>query len=141
ATYNELHPRLSPDGRWLAYVSNESGRNEVYMQPYPSLDRKIQLSDEGGYQPIWSPDGKTIFYRSGVNMMAVDVSGTGNSISASRPRTVFSESIGYGKGFRHWGYDIAPDGRFLVTPVESEFFPREIDVTFGLFEELAKSGI
>ncbi len=60
--FDEQYPRLSPDGRWLAYGSNESGRFEVYLRAYPSVERKQQVSSQGGYMPVWSADGDELFY-------------------------------------------------------------------------------
>ena len=64
---------FSPDGHWLAYVSNESGRPEVYVQPFPGPGGKWQISTEGGTEPAWNRNGKELFYRSGNKMMALDV--------------------------------------------------------------------
>jgi Tol biopolymer transport system component len=136
APYDEILPRLSPDGRWLAYTSNETKSYEVYMQPYPSLDRKFQLSVDGGGQPVWSRDGRTLFYRDESVVLAVDVDTTGSEPRISKPRTALDQPIGFGKGTAHWGYDIAPDGRFLVTPPESKFFPRRLDIIVGWSNEL-----
>ena len=59
----EAQADISPDGRWLAYVSDESGRFEVYVRSYPDLERKWQISSDGGVEPAWSPDGRELFYR------------------------------------------------------------------------------
>ena len=69
----ENDPHFSPDGHWLAYVSDESGRSEVYVQPFPGPGRKQPFSSEGGNIPVWSPDGGELFYRQGRQMMAVTV--------------------------------------------------------------------
>ncbi len=69
----ESGARLSPDGRWLVYVSNESGQNDVYLRPFPALDRRWTISTQGGTQPVWNPNGREIFYRSGDKMMSVEV--------------------------------------------------------------------
>ena len=65
-TANEMAPEFSPDGRWLAYVSNQSGRNEVYVQPYPGPGERHLISTNGGNQPAWSPNGRELFYVQGV---------------------------------------------------------------------------
>jgi len=136
APYDEILPRLSPDGRWLVYTSNETKAYEVYMQPYPSLDRKFQLSVDGGGQPVWSHDGRTLFYRNESVVLAVDVDTSGSEPRISKPRTALDQPIGFGKGTAHWGYDVAADGRFLVTPPESKFFPRRLDIVVGWSNEL-----
>jgi Tol biopolymer transport system component len=61
--FDEEHPILSPDGHWLAYVSDESGPSEVYVRSYPELGRIVQVSSEGGMEPLWSPDGGTLYFR------------------------------------------------------------------------------
>jgi Tol biopolymer transport system component/tRNA A-37 threonylcarbamoyl transferase component Bud32 len=71
--FDEAVPRFSPDGHWLAYISNESGRYEVYVQPYPGPGGKWQISTEGGMEPVWNPNGRELFYRSGDKMMVVDI--------------------------------------------------------------------
>ena len=62
-----------PDGHWLAYVSDESGRFETYVQPYPGAGGKTPISTDGGTEPVWNPKGRELFYRSGNKMMAVDI--------------------------------------------------------------------
>jgi Tol biopolymer transport system component len=70
---NEFAAQFSPDGRWLAYVSDESGRNEIYVQPYPGTGGKWQLSTNGGTEAVWNRNGRELFYRSGNAMMAVEI--------------------------------------------------------------------
>ena len=86
--FNEGAPRFSPDGRWLAYISDESGRYEIYVQPYPGPGGKWQISTEGGTEPVWNPNGRELFYRSGDKMMAVDIA-TQPSFAAGKPRMLF----------------------------------------------------
>ena len=74
--YNERAAHFSPDGRWLAYVSDESGRDEVYVRPYPGPGSLTPISTEGGAAPVWSPTGAELFYRQGTRMMAVAVETT-----------------------------------------------------------------
>ena len=62
---NEYAPRFSPDGHWLAYTSDESGRPEVYVRPFPGSGQRVQISTGGGYQAVWSGDSRHLFYRSG----------------------------------------------------------------------------
>ena len=71
--FNEGEPMFSPDGRWLAYGSDESGRPEIYVQPYPGPGGKWQISAEGGTEPAWNHNGRELFYRQGNKMMAADV--------------------------------------------------------------------
>jgi Tol biopolymer transport system component len=111
-------PAFSPDGRWLAYLSDESGRPEVYVQPFPNKSGKWQISPEGGNQPVWSPDGKELFYMSVDNkLMAVDVR-TASGFEAGTPRVLFESRSKSVTGRR---YDVSPDGkRFLVNSVIGE---------------------
>jgi hypothetical protein len=70
-TFSEAQPTLSPDGKWLAYTSNESGRNEVYVSPFPKVDEdRVLISNAGGDRPLWSHDGKELFYVGGVTRPA-----------------------------------------------------------------------
>ena len=86
--YNESSPKFSPDGRWLAYVSDESGRWEVYVQPFPGPGGKWQISTEGGTEPVWNPAGRELFYRMGNRMMAVATT-LQPAFSADKPRVLF----------------------------------------------------
>jgi serine/threonine protein kinase len=120
--FEERYPEISPDGHWIAYTSDESGRNEVYVQPFPGLGAKWQVSNDGGAEPIWSRDGRELFYRGywdqPVNQaFVVDVQ-TGSIFSAGKPRLLFSIQGYMGMSpIRTW--DISPDGRrFLVVRME-----------------------
>jgi serine/threonine-protein kinase len=111
----EAGARLSPDGRWIAYVSNESGRNEVYVRAFHGADRRPQVSSDGGSQPVWNPNGKEIFYRIGDRMMAVGVAVVGNELQLSAPQQLFSRPYAYGAGITIANYDVTKDGqRFLM---------------------------
>jgi eukaryotic-like serine/threonine-protein kinase len=87
--FSEGAPAFSPDGRWLAYGSNESGRPEIYVQPCPGPGRKWQISAAGGTEPAWNRNGRELFYRDGNRMMVVDVDISASpSSSAGKPRRV-----------------------------------------------------
>jgi Tol biopolymer transport system component len=109
--FNERHARLSPDGRWLSYTSNESGTDEVFVRPFPSLAGKWQASTHGGRQAVWAPNGRTLYYRGEKKLMAVDIA-AGATPQLGTPRPLFDD-VYYSKGENHMGYDVAPDGRFL----------------------------
>src|SRR5437762_6529613 len=79
---------FSPDGRWLAYASNETGRYEVYVQPFPGPGGKWQISTEGGREPAWARSARELFYRNGGKMMVADVL-TQPTFTAARPRMLF----------------------------------------------------
>ena len=135
--FDELAPRFSPDGRWLAYISDESGRVEVYVQPYPGPGGKWQISTEGGAEPAWNPNGRELFYRSGDKMMSVDIA-TQPGFAADKPRMLF-EGRYEPPPFPIANYDVAPDGqRFLmVKPSEQEQSAlTQINVVLNWFEEL-----
>ena len=137
--FNESVPQFSPDGRWLAYVSNESGRNEIYVQSYPGLAGKWQISTEGGQEPVWNPNGRELFYRSGDKMMSVGIN-MKPDFSAGKPKVLFE-----GQYLRTPGqspnYDVSRDGkRFLMLkPSDSaEAAPTQINVVLNWFEELKR---
>ena len=135
---SEWGPMFSPDGRWIAYTSDESGQLEVYVQPYPKSSGKWQISNDGGRDPVWSPDGGTLFYRNGSKMMAVHVM-TGPSFTPDRPRLLFERE--YGSHPAGWlTYDISSDGqRFvMVQTSEEEEIPAQINVVLNWFEELKR---
>jgi Tol biopolymer transport system component/predicted Ser/Thr protein kinase len=135
--FNESVPRFSPDGRWLAYISNESGRFEIYVQPYPGPSGKWQISTEGGTEPVWNPNGRELFYRSGGKMMVVDIA-TQPSFTFGKPRMLF-EGQYQPSPVPAVNYDVSPDGqRFLMLkPSESaEAAPTQINVVLNWFEEL-----
>ena len=108
----ESLPRLSPDGKWLAYQSSETGRFEIHVRPFPERGSRVQVSDDGGTEAVWSRSGRTLHYRgpSG-EIIAVDVT-TGAVFSIGRRRVVLRGN--YLTDASHANYDVAPDGRFLV---------------------------
>jgi len=109
--FNEVPARFSPDGRWVAYVSNESGQNQVYVVPFPGPGGKWQISTQGGASPVWRPDGKEIFYMADdARLMAAAVSFTASGMEIGSERPLFQLRPGGPRSF----YDVAPDGRFLV---------------------------
>jgi serine/threonine-protein kinase len=133
-------PAFSPDGHWLAYVSNESGRPEVYVQPYPGPGGKWQVSTEGGTEPAWNRNGRELFFRSGNKMMAADVA-TQPSFSAGKPRLLFERPY-LRSDFPLVGtaYDVSTDGqRFLmVKETEQASSATQINIVQNWFEELKR---
>jgi serine/threonine-protein kinase len=110
----EGSPHLSPDGRWLAYQSNESGQPEIYVRRYPELDRAWPVSEGGGVQVRWSPTGRELFYRGGGRVMAVAFDGSGREPELGRPRALFVDVYDFGQGLSIPNYDVTRDGRFLM---------------------------
>jgi eukaryotic-like serine/threonine-protein kinase len=137
--FNETVPRFSPDGRWLAYISDESGHYEVYVQPYPGPGGKWQISTEGGTEPVWNPSGRELFYRSGDKMMAVDIA-TQPVFAAGKPRMLFQGPY-LPTPLTNPNYDVSQDGqRFLMLkPSESTgAAPTQINIVLNWFEELKR---
>ena len=117
---NEFVPRLSPDGRYVAYVSDESGQNEVYVQPFPEGGSKVTVSSNGGAKARWSRDGKELFYVEGETLVAVSVS-SGSSFSVGSATRLF-EHPGLRLGGNYPPYDISADGqRFILAEPVGEF--------------------
>jgi serine/threonine-protein kinase len=115
--FNEAYPELSPDGRWIAYTSNESARNEVYVRPFPGPGMKHPVSSQGGREPLWARNGKQLFYRWQDQVWAVDVR-TDGGFTTSKPRLLF-ERPGYSPATAIRGYDLSQDGqRFLMVKLE-----------------------
>jgi Tol biopolymer transport system component len=137
-TFNESVPRFSPDGRWLAYVSDESGHWEIYVQPYPGPGGKWQISTEGGTEPVWNPNGRELFYRTGDKMMVVDIA-TQPSFTAGKPRVLF-EGQYLPTPVTFPNYDVSPDGqRFLMLKEgERATSATQINVVLNWFEELKR---
>jgi serine/threonine-protein kinase len=134
--FNERSPMFSPNGRYIAHVAFESGKFEIYVRPFPGPGAKTQISTEGGTEPVWSRDGKKLFYRQGDKLMAVDVH-TEPTFTAGVPRKLFEghyEPTQTGNS----GYDVSPDGtRFLMVQSPApEQAPTQINVVLNWTEEL-----
>jgi serine/threonine-protein kinase len=117
--YNVDAGTFSPDGRSFAYVSDESGRFEVYVRPYPGSGGRVQISTGGGTEPLWSPDGQELFFRNGDEFLAVEIA-KGAVLEAGRPHVLFSRRNSSGGSGIRYGviarYAVSPDGkRFLMT--------------------------
>jgi eukaryotic-like serine/threonine-protein kinase len=121
--FNESQGQFSPDGKWMAYVSDESGASQVYVQSFPTLTGKWQVSPDGGSQPRWRRDGKELFYLSvDRKLMAVTVK-TGDVFEAEAPRALFDTTLPYLASRQT--YSVSPDGqRFLLNaPVDTPSSP------------------
>jgi len=135
--FNEGDPQFSPDGRWIAYVSDESGRDEVYVQPYPGPGGKWQASRDGGTEPVWNHNGQELFYRTGNKMMAVEIM-TQPSFGLGNPRMLFEGPYALSPGVSS-NYDVSPDGqRFLMLKPneQTQSSPTQINIVLNWFEEL-----
>ena len=138
----ELGARVSPDGRLVAYSSDESGRREVYVEPLRGARERVQVSTEGGSQPAWSPKGSRIFYRQGNTMMAVDFV-PGERVAVGKPKKLFDGGwelgVGRNAGLDDASFAIMPDGeRFLMVRYEPAAIPTRINVILNWLEELKR---
>jgi serine/threonine-protein kinase len=132
--FDERSPRFSPDGKWLAYVSDESGRDDVYVQPFPGPGPKWLVSTDGGIDPVWSKDGRELFYRHDDQMMAVSVT-TRPEFSAGRPVRLFE--IRFDAGDNGPNYDVGPDGKWFVVPRSDQApAPGELHLVLNWFDEV-----
>jgi serine/threonine-protein kinase len=137
--FDEYMPALSPDGRWIAYVSVESGREEVYVRPFPETDRaRWQVSTAGGAGPAWSHSGRELFYVDRTDsLIALGVTGTTDFQVASR-RALFGTRPFVLLPF-HRSYEVTPDDRFLMLQRSRAIGPEanRLTVVLNWFEELA----
>ena len=129
----ERFPRLSPDGRWLAYESDEAGQAEIYIKPYPGLEGKQQVSIDGGNFPVWSSTGEELFYRDGRALVVARIR-TNDGLAIGGRKVLFESSF----DVLNYFFDVAPDGltflmlRPAVAPVD------ELIVVENWFEELER---
>jgi len=138
-TFNDDTPMISPDGRALAYVSDETGRPQVYVRPLSETGIRIQVSAEGGVEPVWSRDGDELFFKSGGRMLAVPVETHGQL--AVGPQAVLFESDFVVTSVVPGApsYDVAPDGRFLmVVRTGEQPLPRQLEVVLNWGEEVRR---
>jgi serine/threonine protein kinase len=135
-----VHPEISPDGRWLAYTSNETGRYEVYVTSFPIPGKRIAVSNDGGGEPLWAPNGRELYYWSLSNQLMSAGIRSGATLSAERPRLLFECRATHIIPVRF--YDITPDGtRFLIGRAASEIKPLEVtrlNLVQNWFEELKR---
>jgi len=133
----EEHPIVSPDGSWIAYTGRGSGQDEIYVRPFPNVDdRRWQVSNGGGAEPLWAPDGRELFYTTNRAIMVVPID-VDPTFRPGSPEVLF-ESVDYYFVAAGRHYDIAPDGkRFLMikSPMRNE---ARIIVVQNWFEELKR---
>jgi serine/threonine-protein kinase len=148
--FRELNAEISPDGRWIAYQSNESGRDEIYVRPFPTVNEgRWQVSTGGGSRPLWARNGQELFYltAAGDALMSTPVSGS-SSFKTGNPAKVFETTAYYvplASAANSPGrtYDVSPDGRrfLMIKPVagaEQNTAPQSITVVQNWFEELTR---
>jgi len=138
--FNESHASFSPDGRWIAYVSDETGMGQVYVIPYPGPGRKIPVSTDGGRQPRWNPAGGELFYVSGNRMMSVAVDTT-DGFGLEVPEGLFTHdalSQSSSANADAYQYDVSPDGQafVLLAPFDVDAEPQQLRVIVNWTAEL-----
>ena len=137
--FDEYDAVISPNGKWLAYTSNETGSEEVYVRPFPGPGGKWQMSATGGANAVWAPNGQELFYRARNAMMVVALD-TEPQFKAAKPRVLFTGLIEEIGANMFAGYAVASDGqRFLmVERTKAEARPDRIHVVLNWFEELKR---
>jgi Tol biopolymer transport system component len=146
----EGSPKFSPDGRWLAYCSMESGKPQAYVQAFPGPGPKIQISTDGGTDPVWKRTGGELYYRNGDSMMVVNVS-TAPSFTAGRPRELWRGHYSHGMstscdppGATSSNYDVTADGkRFLMVKDDDQdrTASKRVVVVLGWARELSRMAV
>jgi dipeptidyl aminopeptidase/acylaminoacyl peptidase len=131
-SFDERQGQFSPDGRWVAYTSNESGRHEIYVRPFLGSGEHWKVSTAGGLQPRWSSDGRELYYIApDARLMAAPITVNGATVEPGTPVALFQTRI-YGGGDPDlgigWGYDVARDGRFLINVTAGEAIASPITV-------------
>jgi serine/threonine-protein kinase len=141
--FSEQYPEISPDGKWLVYASDESGRLEVYVRPFPGPGKAVQISKDGGFSPAWSPQGDEIFFRWRKEFFAARFEVSGETFTAFEPVKLFEGD--YGSIIAVRSYDVANDGRFVMIKrpdqadleiAVDQFFPPQVKIVSNWFEEL-----
>ena len=128
--FNEIQSRVSPDGRWVAYASDESGTWEVYVQSFPTPGGKQVISLRGGGEPVWRHDGRELFYLSADRtLMAVEVSAVGDTLRVSSPRALFKPPVTGALNDYRSHYAVTSDGqRFIIDAVDADSTQQPITV-------------
>jgi dipeptidyl aminopeptidase/acylaminoacyl peptidase len=129
--HEESTPRLSPDGRWLAYVSNQSGHDEVFVSPVANPERAYPISTGGGAEPVWGPTAQELFYRNSEGMMIAVLEGTAGR--ASRTRLLFKGEFAGGT-LDSSNYDVMPDGQRFIMIQSRSAAPASLHVLMNWFD-------
>jgi Tol biopolymer transport system component len=135
--FEEWGAIFSPDGLWIAYVSDEQGQYDVYVQPYPRTGQRWRISTEGGEEPVWSRNSNELFYRNGNKWLSVTYAATPTFIP-DMPQVLFE---GYYVNVAGWSYDVSLDGqRFLLLKKSQGVSTRtHLNVVTNWFEELKRN--
>jgi hypothetical protein len=135
--FNEGEPAFSPNGRWVAYMSDQTGQPEIWVRPFPGPGSPIRVSARGGQEPIWSRDGKELFYQERAKLMAVEVIAQEPELRLRPPQALFEGGFVPGSPTVPRTYDVAPDGRFLMMD-PSEAPPASLVLVQNWIEELKR---
>ena len=136
--FSEAEPAISRNGRWVAFVSDQTGTPEVWIRPFPGPEPPVRVSPNGGHDPVWSHDGKELFYQAGTKMMAVDLTETGTDLQWKPPRELFDGGfVAYVPGSPRT-YDVARDGRFIMTEPNEAAEPPTLVLIRNWFDELKR---
>ena len=136
--FSEGWMEFSPNGHWVAYTADESGRWEVYVQPFPGPGAKVPISSEGGTEAVWSRTGEELFYRNRDKMMAVTVT-MEPAFTAEKPRVLFEGRYVLGPVPGMVNYDVSRDGqRFLMVKILKESPPAHLDIVLDWFSEVSR---
>jgi Tol biopolymer transport system component len=111
---NESDAKFSPDGHWLAYVSDETGRDEIFIRPVGGSGGRKQLSSEGGTRPVWAPNGRALFFMKGDQLATIPLDGQGNSASPEQILFTAAKFQQMQIDSRWTSYDIMPDGQHFI---------------------------
>jgi eukaryotic-like serine/threonine-protein kinase len=140
----ETAAQLSPDGNWLAYQSNESGTNEIYVDAFPQGGAKLKISTDGGIQPRWRGDGREVFYAvstpNSLQMFSVSLTLSGAVLDAGAPLPLFQfPYLGVTHRASFHPYAVSADGRrFLVSRVAAEEIATTVEVVLNWNAEVGK---
>ena len=134
--FTETAAAISPSGRFIAYSSNESGQNQIYVRPFPNVDDgKRQISRDGGIEPVWHPKEEELFYRNGSALEVVSIQ-TEPTFTAGSPAVLFTGNYLTNPSNRQ--YDVAPDGQRFLMIKEEQTTTAQINVVLNWFEELKR---
>ncbi len=139
--YAQWGARMSPDGRWVAFVSNQSGRHEIYVRQWSNPSAIWQVSSQGGLAPVWALDSSELFYVRGRTLVAVPVDRKSATFIVGTAHDLFEMPTNYDVPKETPNYDVAPGGeRFLTTRVaHPEAAPRRVDLVFNFSAEVARA--
>jgi serine/threonine-protein kinase len=129
---------FSPDGKWVSYVSDQTGRAEIWVRPFPGPGAPIRISPDGGREPLWSRNGSELFYQNGRKLMTAEVVSRQPALQFKPPRVLFEGGFVPFDANVPRTYDVAADGRFLMIKEEARTVPPSIAIVQNWFEELKR---